>query len=69
MHSINRLNFFYIDIKLEMEIIEILILMASLCLPIWMGEVIDYVETLEDLFELLEKEEEITGCLQDYGLI
>ena len=33
--------------------IEILILMASVCLPIWMGEVIDYVENIEDLFEVL----------------
>ena len=58
----------YIEITLEMEPIEIIIFMASLCLPIWMGEVMDYVESIEDLFELLEKEEEITRCLQDYDL-
>jgi len=52
-----------------MEIIEVLIIMASLCLPIWMGEVIDYVENINDLFELLGKEEEITNCLQDLELI
>ena len=47
--------------------IEILIFMASLCLPIWMGEVMDYVENIEDLFELLGHEEEILGCLE--GLV
>ena len=46
-----------------------LVLMACLCLPIWMGEVLDYVDTLENLFELLEKEEEINRCLRDYELI
>jgi hypothetical protein len=52
-----------------MNSIEKIILMASLCLPIWMGEIIDYVETLDDLFELLEKEEEIYSCLQSLGLL
>jgi hypothetical protein len=52
-----------------MENIEILILMASLCLPIWMGEIIDYVENLDDLFELLGKEEEIYLCLQSLNLL
>ena len=51
-----------------MNQIETLIFLASLCLPIWMGEVMDYVESIKDLFELLEKEEEITRCLQDYDL-
>jgi hypothetical protein len=53
-----------------MENIEILVLMACLCLPIWMGEVIDYAEDAQDLIELLEKEEEeIYTCLRDNGLI
>jgi len=52
-----------------MENIEIIILMASLCLPIWMGEIIDYVENLDDLFELLGKEEEIPLCLQSLNLL
>ena len=42
-----------------MSNIEILIFMASLCLPIWMGEVMDYVENMEDLFEILGYEDEI----------
>jgi hypothetical protein len=50
-----------------MNTIEKLILMASLCLPIWMGEVMDYVENLEDLFEILGHEEQILGCLE--GLV
>jgi len=47
-----------------MNHIETLVFMASLCLPIWMGEVMDYVENIEDLFELLGHEEEILGCLE-----
>ena len=42
-----------------MNHIETLVFMASLCLPIWMGELMDYVENIEDLFELLSHEEEI----------
>jgi hypothetical protein len=53
-----------------MENIEILVLMACLCLPIWMGEVIDYAEDAQDLIELLEKEEqEIYSCLRANGLL
>ena len=52
-----------------MSHIKILILMASLCLPIWMGEVIDYVENIEDLFDVLGHEEEILGCLEDLDLM
>jgi len=50
-----------------MNNIEKLIFLASLCLPIWMGEVIDYVENLEDLFELLAHEDEILRCLSEIG--
>jgi hypothetical protein len=52
-----------------MEIIEMLVLMACLCLPIWMGDVIDYVHSVEELLEVLENEEEINNCLEEYGLI
>ena len=45
--------------------IEILIFIASLCLPIWMGDVMDYVHTIEDLFEVLSHEDEILGCLEE----
>ena len=48
-----------------MNSIETLIFIASLCLPIWMGEVIDYVHTIADLFEVLSHEEEILGCLDE----
>ena len=47
-----------------MTSIEVLIFMASLCLPIWMGEVIDYVRNLADLFEVLSKEDDIFDCLE-----
>lgn len=51
-----------------MNNIEILVFIASLCLPIWMGEIIDYAMNIDDLFELLShEEEEIFQCLQ--GLI
>ena len=46
-----------------MNSIEKLVFLASLCLPIWMGEVMDYVHNLEDLFEILNHEEEILGCI------
>ena len=46
-----------------MNIVELLIFMASLCLPIWMGEVMDYVHNLDDLFEVLAHVEEIMSCL------
>jgi hypothetical protein len=46
-----------------MNSIEKLVFLASLCLPIWMGEVMDYIHTLEDLFEILSHEEEILGCI------
>jgi hypothetical protein len=53
-----------------MENIEILILMACLCLPIWMGDVIDYAENAQELIDLLEKEEqEIYNCLRENGII
>jgi hypothetical protein len=48
-----------------MESIAKLILLASICLPIWMGEVIDYVHNIEDLFEVLSHEDRILGCLED----
>jgi hypothetical protein len=50
-----------------MNSIEKLILLASLCLPIWMGEVMDYVHNIENLLEILSHEEEILGCLQYMG--
>ena len=46
-----------------MNHIETLVFMASLCLPIWMGEVMDYVENIEDLFEILSLEEQIIPYL------
>jgi hypothetical protein len=49
--------------------IETIIFLASLCLPIWMGDVLDYVHSIEDLFEVLAKEEEISQCLHDLGYI
>ena len=45
--------------------IENLIFIASLCLPIWMGDVMDYVHNLEDLFEVLGHVEEILGCIEE----
>lgn len=48
---------------MQMEVIDILIFMASLCLPIWMGEVLDYVHNLDDLFEVLAHTDEILNCL------
>jgi len=50
-----------------MNQIETLIFLASLCLPIWMGEVFDYVHSIEDLFEVLGEEEEIYECLRSNG--
>jgi hypothetical protein len=53
-----------------METIEILILMACLSLPIWMGDVLDYAEDAEELIELIRKEEEeIMKCIHDNGLM
>ena len=46
-----------------MNTIETIIFLASLCLPIWMGDVWDYVHNIEDLFEVLDNEEEIIQCL------
>ena len=46
-----------------MNIMELLVLMASLCLPIWMSEVMDYVHNLDDLFEVLVHVEEIMSYL------
>ena len=46
-----------------MNIMELVVFMASLCLPIWMGEVMDYVHNLDDLFEVLAHVEEIMSCL------
>jgi hypothetical protein len=48
-----------------MNTIQKLVFLASLCLPIWMGEVIDYVQNIDDLFEVLSHEDEILGCLKD----
>jgi hypothetical protein len=48
-----------------MNTIEKLIFLACLCLPIWMGEVIDYVQNIEDLFEVLDHEDQILRCLED----
>ena len=47
-----------------MNTIEKLVFLASLCLPIWMGEVIDYVHNIEDLFEVLGHDDQILGCLE-----
>ena len=49
----------------NMTPIENLIFIASLCLPIWMGDVMDYVHNLEDLFEVLGHVEEILGCIEE----
>jgi len=46
-----------------MNSIEKLVFLACLCLPIWMGEVMDYVHTIEDLFEVLSHEDQILGCI------
>lgn len=54
---------------LNMTPIEIIIFLTSLCLPIWMGDMIDYAKTIEDLFELLSHEDEIMKDLHDFGYI
>ena len=54
---------------IEMKAIEFLIFLTSLCLPIWMGEIMDYVENIEDLFKLLiEEEDEIVMYLLTNGM-
>ena len=52
-----------------MNQIETLIFLASLCLPIWMGEVWNYVHSIEDLIEVLVEEDEIYECLRSYGYV
>ena len=52
-----------------MNSIEIIIFLASLCLPIWMGDVWAYVHNIEDLFEVLDNEEEILLCLISMGYV
>ena len=52
-----------------MNPIETLIFLASLCLPIWMGEVWDYAHSIEELLEVLEEEDEIHECLLSYGYV
>jgi len=52
-----------------MNPIESIVFLASLCLPIWMGDVWDYVNNIEDLFEVLAEEEEISQCLIAMGYI
>ena len=47
-----------------MNSIEKLVFLACLCLPIWMGEVMDYVHNIEDLVEVLNHENEILGCIE-----
>jgi hypothetical protein len=49
--------------------IETIVFLASFCLPIWMGDVLDYVHNIEDLFEVLAEEEEISQCLLAMGYI
>ena len=49
--------------------IELIVFLTSLCLPIWMGDVLDYVHNIEDLFEVLAEEEEISQCLLTMGYI
>jgi len=49
--------------------IEIIIFLASLCLPIWMGNMMDYAKSIEDLFELLSHEDEIMQGLHEFGYI
>jgi len=49
--------------------IEIIIFLASLCLPIWMGDMMDYAKSIEDLFELLSHEDEIMQGLHEFGYI
>ena len=57
------MSYIYSKQIVTMEIIKLLVFMASLCLPIWMGEVMDYAHNLDDLFEVLAHEEEIMTCL------
>jgi hypothetical protein len=61
------MSFPLIKNKIIMSPIEILVFLASLCLPIWMGDVWDYVHNIEDLFEVLNEDEEILQCLVAMG--
>ena len=49
--------------------IETIVFLESLCFPIWMGDVLDYVNNIEDLFEVLAEEEEISQYLLAMGYI
>jgi hypothetical protein len=58
-----------LDTSIIMNQIEIIIFLASLCLPIWMGDVWDYVHNIEDLFEVLSEDEEIYRSLLSMGYV